>query len=194
MNFFNGLTRAQKKSAPRKRYQYRASVECLEQRCLLSADMVIQWNAIAIEAAKRDYSLPQSYQIGPTRLGRAMAIVQAAVYDAVNSIDRHYAPYLIQVAAPADASIDAAVAQAAHDTLVAMFPNQQAYFDSELASSLAGIPTVPAVQGVAVGSTVAGYILALRASDGSQKDAAGQPVNYVYGQLPGQWRPDPLHL
>jgi hypothetical protein len=156
--------------------------------------MVLQWNQIALQAAVNDYTLAPGYEIGPTRLGRAMAIVQAAVYDSVNSIDPHYTPYVIQVAAPEHASIDAAVAQAAHDTLVAMFPNQQAYFDSELASSLAGIPTVPAVQGVAVGSTVAGYILALRASDGSQKDAAGQPVNYVYGQLPGQWRPDPLHL
>jgi hypothetical protein len=177
----------------KQRGQYRPSVESLEQRSMMSADMVIQWNAIAIEAAKRDYSLPQSYQIGPTRLGRAMAIVQAAVYDAVNSIDRHYAPYLIQVAAPADASIDAAVAQAAHDTLVAMFPNQQSFFDSELASSLAGIATTPAVDGVAVGSAVASYILNVRANDGSQIDAVGQPVNFTYGQLPGEWRPDPLH-
>jgi hypothetical protein len=193
MNFFNGLTRAQKKSAPRKRYQYRASVECLEQRCLLSADMVVQWNAIAIEAAKRDYSLAPGYQIGPTRLGRAMAIVQAAVYDAVNSIDPQYAPYLIRITAPAGASMDAAIAQAAHDTLVAMFPNQQAYFDNQLASSLAEIATTPAVEGVAVGSAVANYILGVRAHDNSQKDAAGQPVNYTYGQLPGQWRADPLH-
>jgi hypothetical protein len=89
--------------------------------------------------------------------------------------------------------MDAAVAQAAHDTLVAMFPNQQPYFDSELASSLAGISTIPAVEGVAVGSAVASYILAVRATDGSQIDAAGQPVNYTYGQLPGQWRADPLH-
>jgi hypothetical protein len=123
-----------------------------------------------------------------------MAIVQAAVYDSVNSIDPLYAPYLIQVAAPAGASMDAAVARAAHDTLVAMFPNQQPFFDGELALSLQGIPMTPAVvEGVAVGSAVANYILAARANDGSAKDAAGQPVNYTFGQLPGQWRADPLH-
>jgi hypothetical protein len=155
--------------------------------------MVLQWNAVAIEASKRDYSLAPGYEIGPTRLSRAMAIVQAAVYDSVNSIDPEYTPYLIQVPAPKGASMDAAVAQAAHDTLVAMFPNQQAYFDSELASSLSGIATISAVEGVAVGSTVANYILAVRSHDGSQIDAAGQPVNYTYGQLPGQWRADPLH-
>jgi hypothetical protein len=160
---------------------------------LFAADMVVQWNAIAIEAAVRDYSLAPGYQIGPTRLGRAMAIVQAAVYDSVNSIDPQYTPYLIQIPAPAGASMDAAVAQAAHDTLLAMFPNQQPYFDSQLAASLAGIATIPAVEGVAVGSAVANYILTVRAHDGSQIDAAGQPVHYTYGQLPGQWRADPLH-
>jgi hypothetical protein len=176
-----------------RRSRYRPSVEPLEQRCLLSSDMVVQWNQIALQAAVNDYSLAPGYQIGPTRLGRAMAIVQAAVFDAANSIDPLYTPYLTQVSAPTSASMDAAVAQAAHDTLAAMFPNQQAYFDSELASSLAGIPTVAAVEGVAVGSAVANYILTVRANDGSQVDAAGQPVNYTYGQLPGQWRPDPLH-
>lgn len=174
---------------------YRPTLEALEQRCLLSVDMVVRWNEIANQAAANDYSLAPGYQIGPTRLGRAMAIVQAAVYDAANSIDPQFRKYLVQVAAPPDASMDAAVAKAAHDTLVAMFPNQQAFFDNELASSLAGIPMMPPriVEGVAVGSAVASYCLAVRATDGSQIDAAGQPVNYTYGQLPGQWRADPLH-
>src|SRR6516165_6750846 len=116
----------------RQRCQSRPALEPLEQRCLLSADMVVQWNQIALQAAVNDYSLAPGYQIGPTRLGRAMAIVQAAVFDAVNSIDPQYTPYLTQVAALAGASMDAAVAQAAHDTLLAMFPNQQPFFDSEL--------------------------------------------------------------
>jgi len=171
------------------------SVERLEERCLLSADMVLQWNEIANQAAVNDYSLAPGYQIGPTRLSRAMAIVQGAVYDSVNSIDPQYTPYLIQVPAPAGASMDAAVAQAAHDTLVAMFPNQQQYFKSELDLSLAAIDPVSAAEGVAVGSTVASYILGVRSPtlDGSQIDAAGMPVNYTFGQQPGQWRADPNH-
>src|SRR5262245_3637656 len=76
----------------RQRYQYRPSLEPLEERCLLSTDMVVQWNEIAVQAAVNDYSLAPGYQIGPTRLGRAMAIVQAAVYDSVNSIDPQYTP------------------------------------------------------------------------------------------------------
>jgi len=172
------------------------SVEALEERCVLSTtDMVVQWNAIANQAAVVDYSSPGGTQLGPTRLGRAMAIVQSAVFDSVNSIDPEYKPYLIQVTAAKDASIDAAVAQAAHDTLVAMWPHQQPYFDSQLAASLSGIPIGPAADGVAVGAAVAEYTLGVRdpAHDGSLVDAAGQPVNYVYGQQPGQWRADPLH-
>src|SRR5258708_35459185 len=46
---------------------------------------------------------------------------------------------------------------------------------------------------MAVGMTVANFILAARANDGSQIDAVGQPVNFTYGTAPGQWRPDPLH-
>jgi Ca2+-binding RTX toxin-like protein len=168
--------------------------EKLEDRCLLSADMVLRWNAVAIEAAKIDHGIGEpGIQFGPTRTSRALAIVQAAVYDAVDSIDPQYTPYLIQVQAPAGASMDAAVAQAAHDTLVALYPYQQPYFDAQLASSLPGIPVQSAAEGVAVGATVAQYILAARANDGSQVDAVGQPEHYVYGQLPGQWRADPLH-
>ena len=190
--------RSAKRRAARRQVKRQSSrkpqIEKLEDRCLLSADMVLQWNAVAIEAAKIDHGIGEpGIQFGPTRTSRALAIVQAAVYDAVDSIDPQYTPYLIQVQAPAGASMDAAVAQAAHDTLVALYPYQQPYFDAQLASSLQGIPVQSAAEGVAVGATVAQYILAARANDGSQVDAVGQPVNYVYGQLPGQWRADPLH-
>ena len=158
------VQKASRSTRSRKPRCYRPALETLEERCLLSVNMVVQWNQIALQASVNDYStaLAPGYQIGPTRLSRAMAIVQAAVYDAVDSIDPQYTPYLVQVAAPTGASMDAAVAQAAHDTLVAMFPNQKPFFDSELAASLQGIPMMPAVEGVAVGSEVASYILAAR--------------------------------
>jgi hypothetical protein len=177
-----------------RRLSVRPRLEALEDRTVPATDMVVQWNAIAIEATKRDHALgAPGDQFGPTRASRALAIVQAAVYDSVNSIDPAYTPYLIQIAAPKDASVDAAAAQAAHDTLASLYPDQQPFFDGELAASLRGVPTGPAVKGVAVGAAVAQYILAARANDGSQIDAPGQPENFAYGQLPGQWRPDPLH-
>src|SRR4051794_13491282 len=100
------------------------SLEQLEERCLLSGDVVLQWNALAIEAAKIDHGIgAPNLQIGPTRVGRVMAIVQGAIFDAVNAIDRSYTPYLVtDVHASRGASIEAAAAQAGHDTLVALYP------------------------------------------------------------------------
>jgi hypothetical protein len=173
---------------------FKPSLERLEDRCLLSGDAVLHWNSVALHAAVVDHGIgAPGLQFGPTRTSRAFAIVQGAVYDAVNSIEPQYSPYLIQVAAAPDASMDAAVAEAAYTALVSLYPYQQPYFQSELAASLQGIPMQSAVDGAAVGIAVADYILAARANDGSQIDAVGQPVHYTYGQLPGEWRPDPLH-
>jgi hypothetical protein len=179
---------------PSRSAEFRPGVEQLEERCLLSADPVLFWNSVALQAAAVDHGIgAPGLQFGPTRTSRAFAIVQGAVFDAVNSIVPEYAPYLIQVQAPRDASITAAVAEAAYTTLVSLYPYQKPYFDTKLATSLQGIALGPKIEGMAVGATVANYILTARANDGSQIDAVGQPVNYTYGQDPGQWRPDPLH-
>jgi hypothetical protein len=176
-----------------KRY-HRPHIEVLEDRCLLAGDPVLHWNAIAIQAAVVDHSVgAPGLQFGPTRTARAFAIVQGAIFDAVNSIHPEATKYLIQVAAPQDASINAAVAEAAYTTLINLYPYQKATFDADLAASLKHIPLHQKIEGMAVGGVVARFILAKRTNDGSQVDAQGQPVNYNYGQMPGQWRPDPLH-
>jgi hypothetical protein len=157
-------------------------------------DPVLFWNAVALQATAVDHGINAPHlQFGPTRASRALAIVQGAVYDSVNSIDPESSPYVIQVKPAKDASLTAAVAEAAYNTLLRLYPYQKAFFDTELAASLKNIPTQAKVDGMAVGLTVANAVLAARANDGSQKDAAGQPVNYTYGQNPGQWRADPLH-
>jgi hypothetical protein len=172
-------------------------LELLEPRCLLSAtDVVMEWNAVAIEAAKEDHAIgAPGLQFGPTRTARALAIESVAVFDSVNAIDRSCTPFLVtDVHASRGASIEAAAAQAAHDTLSALYPYlKQSLFDPALAADLAKITPGPARQGIAVGKAVAQEVLADRANDGSQKDAVGQPINYVYGDMPGQWRADPLH-
>jgi hypothetical protein len=172
----------------------RLELESLEDRCLLSGDPVLYWNAVALQAAVTDHGIgAPGLQFGPTRTSRAFAIVQGAVFDAVNSIVPRYSPYEIQLPAPRNASVDAAVAEAAYTTLVNLYPYQKPYFVSKLAASLKGIPLIPEIEGLAVGGIIAKIELALRSNDGSQIDAAGQPVHYTYGQLPGEWRADPLH-
>src|SRR5262249_48818407 len=95
----------------------------------------------------------------------------------------------IQLTASRSASIDAAAAQAAHDTLVALFPDYQPTLDADLAADLAGVHSQKSRDaGVQVGQTVAAAILAARSNDGP--DVA---IPYTPGDQPGQWRPAPLH-
>ena len=101
--------------AARRRAGTRPQLEVLDDRCLLSADVVLEWNQVLLDTLKDDRLLP-------LYLARDAAIVHAAVYDAVNAIDRSYTPFFADVHASRGASLEAAAAQAAHDTLVALSP------------------------------------------------------------------------
>src|SRR5262245_21109089 len=163
----------------RLRKQCLPRVELLEDRCLLSADVVLEWNQLALHAVGQA-------RVTPMVASRALAITQAAVYDSVVAIDRSFEPYHAHVHASRGASLEAAAAQAAHDTLTALFPAQAGTFDSALAADLAGIPPGRACQGVEVGREVARQILDWRSTDGS-----GATVTYTPGTDPGDWRPTP---
>src|SRR5215475_1263082 len=126
----------------RKPPRRRPALETLEERCLLSSDVVLEWNAIALDALKNDSTLgANAKQNAPTRASRALAIVQAAVFDAVNSIDHSYDPYLISVPTLPGTSITAAAAQAAHDTLVSLFPDYKSTLDARLVADLLNDPS-----------------------------------------------------
>jgi hypothetical protein len=172
------------------RRSVRPIVEKLEERCLLSGDVILQWNAVALDALKNDYALGHTPdQGGPTRDARALAIVHAAMFDALNSIRGHCAPYLTVAANAKGASIVAAVAKAGHDTLVQLYPSQTVSIDAALAATLAGIPNSPLKsRGVAVGAFVAAAILSARAGDGANGTSDYEPID-----APGHHQPDPLH-
>ena len=121
----------------RKSRASRLTVEPLEGRSLLAGDMVLEWNRALLDAVRVDRTTPPL-------AARNMAIVQAAVYDAVNAIDRSYEPYFVDVKAPRSASPEAAAAAAAHRALVALYPAQAVAFDAQLTASLAAIPDGPA--------------------------------------------------
>ena len=70
-------------------------------------DSVLDWNAILLQANADDHTFGSPEQGGPTRTSRAMAIVHAAIFDAVNSIEPMAEPYLVQKPGKG-ASIDAA--------------------------------------------------------------------------------------
>src|SRR5262249_26228999 len=149
----------------RLRKQCSPRVELLEDRCLLSADVVLEWNQLAVHAVGQA-------RLSPVFVSRALAITQAAVSDAVVAIDRSFEPYHAHVHASRGASPEAAAAQAAHDALAALFPSQAATFDAALAADLAGIPPRRARQGAAVGAEAARQILDWRGTDGARAPPA----------------------
>src|SRR6266571_2364136 len=143
---------------------------------------VVQWNRILLVVVRTPGAQPAT--IHPTR---SFAIMHAAIYDAVNAIDRTHKPYLVRLSGILrSASQDAAAA--AHDILASLYPNFQAMLDAQLQQSLAPIPeSADKAEGVSVGSAVAAQALFLRKHDGS--DAA--PIPYVFGNAPGDYQSTP---
>jgi hypothetical protein len=168
----------------------RLGSERLEDRRLLATDVILEWNDVALEVNRVSYSGEVvNDQIGPTRSSRALAIVHAAMFDAWNSIHQEYTPYLTVAPNAAGASDEAAVAQAAHDTLFAMYPHQQAFIDAALAETLARVPDGPAENaGIDVGQFIAQSMLDSRTGDGSEIPGVYNPD----GQ-PGHHDVDPLN-
>jgi len=143
------------------------------------ADAVSDWNLIAIQRIGAE--VPQH----PTPLVFLdMAIVQIAVYDAVQAIEKQYKPYHVQIPG-ASGSPDAAAAKAARDVLINLLPGQSMAIDNQYNVYITthGLSNDP---GIAVGTTAAAGIIALRSNDG--RNPPGQ-VPFVGGTAPGEWRP-----
>lgn len=164
-------------------------VEVFEERRTMSEDVVLQWNAVALDAIKNDYSIGQPHdQPGPTEASRALAMVQIAIFDALNAFDNSYQSYVAHVSPRRGASPEATAAQAAHDTLTALFPHQTAMFDTALATSQQNISSTSLKRSIQLGHDVARQILQTRHRDSSQV-----MMTYRPGNNPGEYRADPLH-
>ena len=99
----------------------------------LRAGEVERWNRVATDAAIAE-------QMDPLNESRVFAIVHAAIHNALNAIDRRYEPYRAGVmTVPSGASPEAAVAAAAHASLVELIPARRKDFDAALAQSFAQI-------------------------------------------------------
>ncbi|MGH9869782.1 MAG: vanadium-dependent haloperoxidase [Candidatus Polarisedimenticolia bacterium] len=124
-----------------------------------------------------------------------MAIVHIAIFDAVNAIEGRYHGYTGLDRADRVASVQAAIATAAHDTLNALFPSQSAACDAQLAEDLARLPQGRAQRnGIDLGRRAAARILEMRSDDGSFHPEPLLGVGWFPGDLPGDWRQDPISL
>jgi hypothetical protein len=164
---------------------------------------VIHWNEVAINASGVDHTPVApgenrvfGEQVGPGRSARAIAIVQIAVFDALIAVNGGYRSYTGLPRVSGQVSTKAAVAYAAHDTLVALFPSQKSSFDRELQDSLRRLrdSAVAIFNGVRLGKRAADAILDQRANDGSHHAEPILGVDHNTSDDPGHWRQDPISL
>src|SRR6266699_885187 len=148
------------------------------------ADEIIQWNKTLLTIVRTPGA--QAATVHPTR---SFAIMHAAVYDAVNAIDATHKPYLVRIGhVSAHASQEAAVAAAAHETLITLYPAFQTTLDQQYDQPLAQIPDgADKTTGIDVGRAVALATLTLRSDDGS----AATPIPFVFGNAPGDYQSTP---
>jgi len=148
------------------------------------ADEISDWNKNLFEAAR--LNVPPTSPLIITRNG---ALVQSAVFDAVNGIERRFTPVHVDPAAPDGASKRAAAVQAAYAMLVRLYPSQVAALSAKRTDSLAAIDDSQASKdlGIAWGQTVADAIWTWRLTDG----ITPAPPAFNGGFGVGQWRPTP---
>jgi hypothetical protein len=155
------------------------------------ADEVTDWNRMMLRVGL-------VANTSPLNMTRTAALVQAAVFDAINGIDGRYTPIRVAPAAPGGASRRAAIAQAAYVILSRLYgaggtftPNQQATLDGRRTAALVDIghddSQAAIIAGIAWGQTVADQIWAWRMTDGFNTN----PPTFTGSATVGQWRPTP---
>jgi hypothetical protein len=133
-------------------------------------DVIMDWNAKADAIAVEKQLLNAAN-------ARGQAMLHIAMFEAVNAIDRRYAPYKLNLTADRTTSREAAAAAAAYDVLLALHPDKKSDLDATLAASLAGIADNEAKsKGIELGKQAAAGIIALRANDGSNTPEDYRPA------------------
>ena len=147
-----------------------------------SSDVIMDWNAKAeaIGVEKQLVNVPNA---------RGQAMLHVAMFEAVNAIERRYAPYKLSLESDRTASKEAAAASAAHGILLNLYPDQKPDLDTALAASLSGIAETEAkAKGIELGRKAAAGIIALRVNDGGDAQESyrphGKPGTYVPTALP----------
>jgi hypothetical protein len=127
---------------------------------------VVHWNIVATDA------FTPTEGTNPMVQSRTLAILHAAIHDAVNAIEPRFEPYTPGLASAPQASVDAAVAAAAREVLAALLPEQSPLVDAAYRKALASVEDAAARDaGLAVGQAAARASLERRQGDGFDKAA-----------------------
>lgn len=150
----------------------------------IRADDILDWNATFREVAQSNVN-----RSNPGWATRSLAMTNGALYDITMAFNRTHHQFLYTGYAPAGANEQAALAQAAYETLSASYADQQSILDAALSAKLNAIPDGAGKSaGVNFGKQVANTYLQWRHLDGSE---ISKP--YVGNPDPGHWEPDPMH-
>ena len=144
------------------------------------ANSIVEWNKITLRTTKAD-----EMAIPPMR---STAMVHMAIHDALNGISLRFKPYYSTATGYGDASPAAAIATAAYDILVALYPAEKAKLDADLATFLQAVPEGVAKDwGIALGKASADAVLRGRAADRMNDKVAytAQPGNGIWRPVPG---------
>jgi PAP2 superfamily len=151
------------------------------------ANVITDWDEKAVAIVTPMASLAGT---SPYMAQRMMGMVHAAMFDAVNSIEPRYRPYLVQLPAGPATSKEAAAAAAAASVLATIDAKTAGEMKATLATYLASIPDGAAKSdGVKIGEAVAAKVLEARANDGSDAPDAYRPTT-----TPGVYVPTAITL
>jgi hypothetical protein len=164
------------------------------------SDRILMWHEISLDTNALDYvppldsGTPYHVQFGPHRSSRAMADVQLAVFEVVNAARPKFVSYTGFRPPQSDWSVDAAVAQAAHDALVDLYPPQTDRLNALLLSDLGCIRGSPARvrAGRAVGAAAFASVLAKLGNDNTNLPEPSIPQDYQPSHAIGVWDVDPI--
>lgn len=171
---------------------------------LTPIEWLLFWNAVAVNTSGLDHTpVAQDenrvfgHQLGPGRASRAMAIVHIAMFEVINAMENKYESYvgMLPMLPPNPVSLRAGLAQAAHDTLVALFPSHHPRLDEILAIELAALPAgMQKKRGIDLGQRAAKAILTKRTNDGSNRAEPRVNIDFITSVKAGKWRQDPISL
>ena len=167
------------------RWGVRVSLLMLFATATVKADVVLDWNEALRAVVQSDTA-----KANPGWSTRSMAMMNGAIYDAFQAVQRTHVPFYVDMTNPS-ASQAAASTQAAFEILAVCYPGaaQAAILSDAYTTALSGIADGPAKDaGIVLGASIAQQYLGWRDSDG-----ADQMVAYMPTALPGRWQPDPFN-
>lgn len=153
-----------------------------------TADVVTDWSS-TIRAVIREDGTHPVHKANPGWSTRSMAMANTAIYDVFQSFNRTHNPFLVDTQAPAGASLEAAVHQAAYEVLSSTYPGESTLLTNAYNTRMAAIADGPAkTAGMSLGTMIGQSCITNRVADNSDNS-----VPYTPGTDPGEWRPDPFN-